>query len=151
VPGTAVFLTRTLHHAPPVLVWHLKHNRALHEYVVVVTVITELMPSLGNEAQLELQKMAPQFWRLTAHYGFMQRPDLPALLHQAAAAHCEVNLSDVTYYVGHETVVPSEDAKHLPRLVEALFATMQRNAARVTEFYRLPHEAVVEIGREIAV
>jgi KUP system potassium uptake protein len=151
VPGTAVFLTRTLRHAPPVLVWHLKHNRALHQYVVVVTAVTELVPSIGEGARLQIEQMAPQFWRLTAHYGFMERPDLPELLRQAAAAYCEVDLSDVTYYVGHETVVASEDAKHLPRWIEALFATMQRNAARVTEFYRLPRESVVEIGREISI
>ncbi|HEX3537623.1 MAG TPA: KUP/HAK/KT family potassium transporter [Stellaceae bacterium] len=151
VPGSAVFLTRTLRHTPPVLVWHLKHNRALHQHVVVITAVTELVPSVGEERRLELQQMAPQFWRLTAHYGFMERPDLPELLRQAAAAHCEVDLSDVTYYVGHETVVASDDAKRLPRLVEALFAAMQRNAARVTEFYRLPRESVVEIGREISI
>jgi KUP system potassium uptake protein len=140
-----------LRHAPPVLVWHLKHNRALHEHVVVVTALTELVPWVGDEARLKVEHMAQQFWRLTAHYGFMQRPDLPELLRQAAAAHCEVDLSDVTYYVGHETVVASDDAKHLPRLVEVLFAAMQRNAARVTEFYRLPRESVVEIGREISI
>ena len=151
VPGTAVFLTRTLRDAPPVLVWHLKHNRALHQYVVVVTVITELVPWAAADARLEVQQMAPEFWRLTAHYGFMERPDLPELLRRAAAAHCEVDLSDVTYYVGHETVVASDDERHLPRWVEMLFAAMQRNAARVTEFYRLPRESVVEIGREIAV
>jgi len=151
VPGTATFLTRTLRDAPPVLVWHLKHNRALHQYVVVVTVVTELVPWVGADSRLEVQQMAPQFWRLTAHYGFMERPDLPELLRQAAAAHCEVDLSDVTYYVGHETVVASDDERHLPRWIEMLFAAMQRNAARVTEFYRLPRESVVEIGREIAV
>jgi KUP system potassium uptake protein len=151
VPGTAVFLTRTQREAPPVLVWHLKHNRALHEHVVVVTVITELVPWVGGGSRLQLEQMAPQFWRLAAHYGFMERPDLPELLRHAAAAHCDVDLSDVTYYVGHETVVASDEAKHLPRLVEALFAAMQRNAAHMTDFYRLPRDSVVEIGREVSV
>jgi KUP system potassium uptake protein len=81
----------------------------------------------------------------------MERPDLPEILRRAAEASCDVNLADVTYYVGFETVVPSEEQQHLPRLVEALFATMQRNAARVTEFYRLPRGAVVEVGREVPI
>ena len=151
VPGSAVFLTRTQRDAPPVLVWHLKHNRALHEYVVIITSITELVPWVGEEARLQLEHMAPRFWRLSAHYGFMERPDLPELLRQAAAAHCDIDLSDVTYYIGHETVVASEDHRKVPRFVEALFAAMQRNAARVTEFYRVPHDSVVEIGREISI
>ena len=151
VPGTAVFLTRTERDAPPVMVWHLKHNRALHERLFVLTVLTEAMPWIDDAARLTFQEIAPRFWRAVARYGFMERPDIPALLQTAHGGGCGVDLSDVTYYVGHETVVPSDGAKALPRWLEALFAAMQRNSAHVSDYFKLPRDAVVEIGREIAI
>jgi KUP system potassium uptake protein len=151
VPGTAVFLTRTLRDAPPVMVWHVWHNRALHERLFVLTIITESVPWVGSSERLTVQEMAPGFWRASARFGFMERPDIPALLRQAHERGCTIDLSDVTYYVGHETVVPRGDAEALPRWVEALFAFMQRNAAHLTDYFRLPAEQVVEIGRQVAI
>ena len=81
----------------------------------------------------------------------MERPDIPALLRQGHERGCAIDHSDVTYYVGHETVVPGEEEKALPRVVEALFAFMQRNSAHLTEYFRLPIDAVVEIGREVSI
>ncbi len=151
VPGTAVFLTRTERDAPPVMVWHLKHNRALHERLFVLTVRTEAVPWIEDATRLTFKEIAPRFWRATARYGFMERPDIPALLRTARAGGCGVGLADVTYYVGHETVVPSDSEKGLPRWLEALFAAMQRNSVHVSDYFKLPRDAVVEIGREIAI
>ena len=151
VPGTAVFLTRTERDAPPVMVWHLKHNRALHERLFVLTVLTEAVPWIDDATRLNVEEIAPRFWRARARYGFMERPDIPALLQTAHAGGCGVDLSDVTYYVGHETVVPSDGDKGLPRWLEALFAAMQRNSAHVSDYFKLPRDAVVEIGREVAI
>jgi len=81
----------------------------------------------------------------------MERPDIPAVLERAHAGGCAFDLADVTYYVGHETIIPRDDEKGLPRWVEALFALMQRNSAHVTDYFKLPPDAVVEIGREIAI
>jgi KUP system potassium uptake protein len=151
VPGTAVFLTRTERDAPPVMVWHVKHNRALHERLLVLTVVTESVPWVKEAARLRFDEIAPHFWRATARYGFMERPDIPALLQSAHAGGCSIDLADVTYYVGHETVVPTDDRMGLPRWLEALFALMQRNSAHVSDYFKLPRDAVVEIGREIAI
>jgi KUP system potassium uptake protein len=151
VPGTAVFLTRTQRDAPPVMVWHLKHNRALHERLLVLTVDTEPTPRVTPSARLAFEEIAPWFWRASAHYGFMERPDIPELLREAHQLGCAIDLADVTYYVGHETVTPREDAKALPRWLEALFAAMQRNSAHLTDYFRLPSDAVVEIGRQISI
>ena len=93
----------------------------------------------------------PRFWRATARYGFMERPDIPALLETARAGGCGIDLSEVTYYVGHETVVPSDSDKRLPRWVGALFSAMQRNSVHVSEYFKLPRNSVVEIGREVAI
>jgi KUP system potassium uptake protein len=81
----------------------------------------------------------------------MERPDIPALLAQARDRGCAVDLADVTYYVGHETVVRREDGKGLPAWEEKLFAMMERNAVHVTGFFRLPVDNVVELGRHVAI
>jgi KUP system potassium uptake protein len=151
VPGTAVFLTRTQRDAPPVMVWHLKHNRALHERLFVLTVNTEPTPWVTPSERLRFEEIAPHFWRASARYGFMERPDIPTLLGEAHELGCTVDLADVTYYVGHETVTPRHDARALPRWVEAMFALMQRNSAHLTDYFRLPPDAVVEIGRQISI
>jgi KUP system potassium uptake protein len=151
VPGTAVFLTRSQRDVPPVMVWHVKHNRALHERLFILTVIIRQVPWVRGDERLAFEEVAPNFWRATARYGFMERPDIPALLAHAHARGCKLDLSDVTYYVGHETIVPREDGAHLPRWLEAIYAAMQRNSVHVSDFFRLPGDSVVEIGREIAI
>jgi KUP system potassium uptake protein len=151
VPGAAVFLTRTNHDVPPVLLWHLKHNRALHETLFVLTGTTESVPWVADSERLTVAEIAPNFWRAAARFGFMERPDVPALLRQAHERGCTIDLSDVTYYVGHETVLPAEDKKALPRWVEALFSVMQRNSIHVSDYFKLPTDAVVEIGREVSI
>jgi KUP system potassium uptake protein len=151
VPGTAVFLTRTQRDAPPVMVWHVKQNRALHERLLVLTIITESVPWVGDAERLNLELLAPNFWRATAHYGFMERPDIPSLLRLAHGQGCGIDIADVTYYVGHETITPGDDPAAMPRWVEALFALMQRNAAHLTDYFKLPPDSVVEIGRQVAI
>ena len=151
VPGTAVFLTRTQRDAPPVMIWHVKHNRALHERLFILTVIIQQVPWISAAERLGFQEVAPNFWRATARYGFMERPDIPALLAHAHARGCKLDLSDVTYYVGHETVVHREDGTALPRWIEQMYAAMQRNSVHVSDFFRLPAECVVVIGREVAI
>jgi KUP system potassium uptake protein len=151
VPGAAVFLTRTSSSTPPVMAWHVKHNRALHEQLLVLRVVTESIPWVNELERQSVIEVAPNFWRATARYGFMERPDIPALLRQARAQGCPLQLDDVTYYVGHETIVHREDGKGLTRWEEALFAAMERNAVHVSDFFRLPCEDVVEIGRQVAI
>src|SRR5207249_3947803 len=119
VPGTAVFLTRTQRGAPPVMVWHVRHNRSLHQRLFVLTVRTRSVPWVKQADRLALEEVAPNFWRGVADYGFMERPDIPALLRVASSRGCKLDLNDVTYYLGHETVLPREDRRALPRWLEA--------------------------------
>ena len=131
--------------------WHVKHSRALHERVFILTVITQMVPVVSMENRLTFELVAPGVWRAVANFGFMERPDVPALLRQAQRGGCGIDLSDVTYFVGHETVVRREDHKGLPAWVETMFAFMQRNSAHVTDYFRLPPDTVVEVGREVAI
>jgi KUP system potassium uptake protein len=151
VPGTAVFLTRTLHDTPPMMIWHVKQNRALHTHILVLSVLIESVPWIADAERLSITAVAPNVWRAAAHYGFMERPDIPAMIEQARDHGCTLDLDDVTYYVGHETVIRREDGEGLPAWEESLFAMMERNAVHVTDFFRLPDEHVVEIGRHVAV
>ncbi len=151
VPGTAVFLSRSKRGVPPVMAWHVKHNRALHEKIVVVNVCVEPIPWVEAADRLHFFQEAPNFWRATANFGFMERPDIPELLLEAKERGCDISLEDATYYVGRETVVSREDGTGLPEWAEVLFATMERNAAHVTDFFKLPPDQVVEIGRQVAI
>ena len=151
VPGTAVFLTRSKEGVPPVMSWHLKHNRSLHERVMVINVSIEPVPFVRVEDRLRILSEGPDFWRATVNYGFMERPEIPPILVEAKARGCDINLDDVTYYVGRETVVSRADGQGLPKWEELIFAAMERNAAQVTDFFRLPVDQVVEIGRQVAI
>jgi KUP system potassium uptake protein len=151
VPGTAVFLTRTEQDTPPVMVWHVKHNRALHEHVFVLRIEVLSVPWLASRERTNLTEVAPNFWRATAYYGFMERPHIPDLLMTSRSLGCTVDLADITYYVGHETVVSREDGDGLPAWQERVFALMERNAIHVSDFFSLPSDQVVEIGRQISI
>ena len=151
VPGTAVFLTRTDMDVPPSLVWHLEHNKALHDRIVVLTVSTVPVPYMRTGERLTMEEIAPNFWRATATFGFMEPSEIPALLEAAKDHGCDIGLDDVTYYVGHATIMHRDDGQGIPRWLEALYAAMERNSSHVGDVLRLPPEATVELGRQVAI
>jgi KUP system potassium uptake protein len=151
VPGSAVFLTRATHDTPPVMLWHVKHNRALHQNLIAITCLTESIPYVDPADRVTLEQVAPDFWRMVAHFGFMERPDIPALLARGHEKGCTLPLDDVTYYVGHETVIHRAEGPAMPAWQEVIFAFMMRNAATVAGFFSLPRSGVVEIGRLVEI
>jgi KUP system potassium uptake protein len=150
-PGTAVFLTRSLTHTPPVVAWYVAHARAVQEQVVAITVETASTPWVAGDSRFSIAEVVPGFWRAVAHYGFMERPDVPRLLKEFSAKGCTINLADVTYFVGMETIVPRESGEGPPRWLVVLFAAMHRNAAHVTDVFNFPRDRVMEIGRQVAI
>ncbi|HEY1884840.1 MAG TPA: KUP/HAK/KT family potassium transporter [Roseiarcus sp.] len=151
VPGTAVFLTRVKDQTPPVMAWHVRHNRALHEYVLALTLTVLSVPWSDPEERLILERIDDRFWRAEARRGFMEHPNTQEILGECKAKGAEVDLDDVTYYVGHETVIPRENGRGMARWQEVLFAVMGRNAERISDYLDLPSDQVVEIGREIEI
>jgi KUP system potassium uptake protein len=151
VPGTGVFLTRTAHVVPPVMIWHVKHNRALPEHLFVLNAVSESVPWINDSERLVVSQVQPNFWRGTAHFGFMEKPDIPAVFKQACAQDCSLDLGDVVYYVGHGTIVPTDDARGLAKWLRTLYIAMERNSVHVSDFFRLPDDGVVFIGRRIAI
>ena len=151
VSGTGVFLTRTAHIVPPVMIWHVKHNRALQEHLFVLNAVGESVPWIKDSERLVVSEVQPNYWRATAHFGFMEKPDIPAVLKQACAQNCSLNLSDVVYYVGHGTIVPGDRARGLAKFQQALYIAMERTSVHVSDFFRLPEDNVVLIGRRVAI
>jgi KUP system potassium uptake protein len=151
VPGSAVFFTRAKDQTPPVMVWHVRKNRALHESVLALTLTVLSIPWTDPDERLTVQHVDDKFWRAEARRGFMEHPDIPEILKECKATGVDVDLDDVTFYVGSETIVPREDGKGIPRWQEALFAALGRNAERISDYLQLPCDQVVEIGREIEI
>jgi KUP system potassium uptake protein len=151
VPGTAVFLARLTRDVPPIVVWHLRHMRSLHGSIVIANVVTELVPYVAAENRVEVHEIAPRVWRVHAHFGFMEQPDIPALLQRAQAKGYPVDASNATYFIGRETVVRREDGGALPRLAQSTFAFLLRNSSEAIEYFRLPRDMVFEIGRQFAI
>ena len=151
VPGTAAFLARSDVAAPPILLWHLKNNRALREAVFIIDVDTAAVPYVAVGNHVEIHEVAPRVWRARVQFGFMERPDIPALLWRVHALGYQFDPADVTYYIAHEQIVAREDGRGLPRPVEAIFAFLQRNCAPLTDYFHVPRDKVVEIGREMAI
>src|SRR5580704_9773242 len=132
VPGTAVFPTRTDRDTPPVMVWHVKHNRALHEHLFVLRVEILPVPWVSSRNRMSIEEVVPNFWRAEARFGFMERPNIPELLATSKALGCTIDLDDVTYYVGRETVIAREDGMGMPAWQERIYSVMERNAAHVS-------------------
>jgi len=151
VSGTGVFLTRTAHIVPPVMIWHVKHNRALQEHLFVLNAVGESVPWIKDSERLVVREVQPNYWRGTAHFGFMEKPDIPAVLKQACAQNCSLDLSDVVYYVGHGTIVTGDKARGWAKFQQGLYIAMERNSVHVSDFFRLPDDNVVLIGRRVVI
>jgi KUP system potassium uptake protein len=149
VPGAAVFLTSSDHETPPVLVHHLRHNKALQETVVLFTVRTEHVPRVDHAAELDMHALGHGFYRLVVHNGFMQTPKVPELLREAAAEKgLPIDFAVTTYYIGRETFLAT-DAGQMGRFSESIFAFMSRNAGSATAYFDLPPDRVVELGMQV--
>jgi KUP system potassium uptake protein len=151
VPGTAIFLTRTLNGTPPVMKWHVKRNGSLHATVLTLNIMIVNEPRVANAERLVIRQQSPGFWCGIASYGFMERPHIPRLLRHVEAQKTGLNFDDATYYLGHETVVRREANDRLPAWQRNIFALMVRNGMHVTDYYYLPSDQVVEISRRVPV
>jgi KUP system potassium uptake protein len=148
VPGAAVFLTSHIDGVPPLLVHHVRHVRSLHETVILVTIVTERVPRVVDE-RFEWQPMPEGLARLTIRSGYMQSPSVPAALALAFQQYeIDVALSDVTYFLGRETLLALSDGE-MGRREETLFAFMTRNSQNATRYFGIPPERVVELGMQI--
>jgi KUP system potassium uptake protein len=153
LPGTAVFLASAPNGVPLALTQFVKHNQVLHQRVLLVTVQIEESPRIADEDRADVYEISPGITRVILHYGFMQYPTVYEGLKLACqqAKLPRLNLSNITYYIGRETIIPREDVPGMWVWREAVFAFLQRNAERTAAFFDVPTGQVVEFGTEIEI
>ena len=149
VPGTAVYMTSGTEGAPVVLLHHLKHNKVLHDEVILLSVQSAEVPDVEDDAErVQVMPLGQGFYRLVATFGFMETPNVPAVLAQARAAGIVAAPAETSYYLGRERLIPTGPAR-MARWRKKLFVVMSRNARSATEFFGLPPDRVVELGAQI--
>ncbi|HEX6903468.1 MAG TPA: potassium transporter Kup [Thermoanaerobaculia bacterium] len=148
VPGTAVFLSRDPRGTPTALLHNLKHNKVLHSKVILLSLQTEEIPAVPPEERIEIQPLGKEFYRVIAHYGFMQDPGVPDVLALLKEKGIPLELMSTTFFLSRETLIPSK-RPGMAIWREKLFALMTRNAQRPTDFFRIPANRVVELGMQV--
>ena len=150
VPGTAVFMTAQPRGTPPALAHNLRHNKVMHEYVVILTVGTKPVPQVTPEEQITVESLGHGIFAMRLIYGFMQDPNVPDALRAAQSKGLAIDADDVTYFLGRETILVTH-RRGMAIWREKLFVLMTRNAVRATAFFRLPPERVVELGVQVEI
>ncbi|MFN9204927.1 MAG: potassium transporter Kup [Gemmatimonas sp.] len=153
VPGTAGFMTGSDDGVPPVLLHHLKHNKVLHERVLLVSVKTADVPETRAAERVRVMPLGHGFWRVVASYGFMQTPNVPSVLEVVDRMGIRCKPMETSYFLGRERLIPvaskTGDKIALSRWRKIVFAIMARNARSATEFFCIPPNRVVELGTQI--
>ncbi|MBI4423433.1 MAG: potassium transporter Kup [Elusimicrobia bacterium] len=148
VPGTAVFMSSTPGATPSALLHNLKHNKVLHAQNFFVTVQPEESPRFAEKERFHVQSLAPDSHAVVARYGFMEDPDVPAILSRLQARGFALNPATATYILSDNTLVTA-GGKRMSAWRIHLFSFLYRNALRPTQFFRLPLNRVIEIGRQL--
>ena len=162
VPGTAVFMTSDATIAPAVLLHHLKHNKVLHQRVFLMSVITREIPQVPDRERIKLESLGEGFYTLVAAYGFMETPDVPAVLAKLEPQGIEVKVMETTFYLGRETLIPTRASRVKRAALAAkglwmavwrkrLFVVMTNNARSATAYFSLPANRVVELGAQVQI
>jgi KUP system potassium uptake protein len=148
VPGTALYLARDPTVAPFALVQNLKHNKVLHERVVILAMHTITTARVYDDHRVQVEHLADDVYRVVARHGFTEDPEVPPVLKRLATQGLEIDPTDTTFFLGRETLL----ATNRPGMAiwrEKLFVFLARNARRATKYFRLPSDRVVELGAEI--
>ncbi len=148
VKGTAVYMDKSPDGTPPALLHNLKHNKILHERVVLLTVVTDEVPTVPKRERTRSESLGNGFHRVTVHYGFMEEPDVPRALKSLRLDGREIDPMDTTFFLGRETLIASEK-RGMALWREHLFAWMSRSEGRATTFFQIPPNRVVELGLQV--
>ncbi|HKT15694.1 MAG TPA: potassium transporter Kup [Allosphingosinicella sp.] len=150
VPGTAVFMTTSPDGIPHALLHNLKHNKVLHERIILLTVKIEDVPFVDDERRTRLDDLGNGFYRLIIRYGFMQEVDVPAALATVDNCGTMFKMMDTSFFLARQTLLPSS-RPGMAIWREKLFAWMLRNAESAMEFFKLPTNRVVELGSQVEI
>jgi len=150
VPGTAVFLTNDPTSAPSSLMHNLKHNKVLHERVVLLNVRTETTPRVAVANRYEMTSLSPDFMLVTLHFGYMEQPHIPRALAAMRKAGLKFDIMTTSFFLGRRTLKTASNSG-MPLWQDKLFIAMTKQAASAPDFFNLPSDRVVELGAQMKV
>ncbi|MGA2892996.1 MAG: potassium transporter Kup [Xanthobacteraceae bacterium] len=150
VSGTAVYLTGRTDVVPVPLLHNLKHNKVIHQRIVLLHVVTENVPHVAPDKRVDVINLTDDFHSMVVHYGFMEQPNVPQALDSCSSRNLHFNLMDTSFFVGRLTIVSSA-ASRLNRIRSKLFEVMHRNALAATEFFQIPPNRVIELGTQVEI
>jgi KUP system potassium uptake protein len=150
VQRTAVYAVANPGTVPQALMHNLKHNQVLHERNVILTVVFADVPWIAFEDRVQVDVLAPGFWKVQVNYGFKNTPDIPKALELCKAQGLPINLFETSYFLSREIVIPTKGAG-MAHWREAFFALMSRNSGSVAGFFRLPNNCVIELGTRVQI
>ncbi|WP_299328103.1 KUP/HAK/KT family potassium transporter [Parasphingopyxis sp.] len=150
VPGTAVFMTTSPEGVPHALLHNLKHNKILHERIVLLTVSILDRPHVSEEDRVKYEDLGAGFYRIILRYGFMQDPNVPVALEKVTTCGPAFRMIETSFFLARQTLLSSENPQMAPWR-EKLFAWMLRNAETAMQFFRLPTNRVIELGSQVEI
>jgi KUP system potassium uptake protein len=150
VAGTAVFLTVDATSTPPALLHNLKHNKILHERVIVLQVDTMDVPRVPESKRVQVERLGKGFYTVIARYGFMEQPDVPAALRSCRPHGIAYDEMETSFFLGRETLVPSQRSR-LGKWRRDFFISLSHSASATKAFFRIPPNRAIELGNQIQV
>ncbi len=150
VPGTAIYLTSRLDVVPVPLLHNLKHNKVLHDRIVLLHVVTANIPRVPPERRIEVAHLGDNFHSIVVRYGFVEQPDIPRALEECNIHELHFNMMDTSFFVGRVTIVADKQSG-IGAIRRRVFEAMHRNALAATEFFRIPPNRVIELGGQVEI
>ena len=150
-PGMGVWLTKVEHGASPMLLRHIEHNRVLHETVVLLTFVSDRRPRVPFHERHSVHRLGHGFYRIQVRLGFMQTPDIPLTLINCNRLGFDADLDHKNYYIAHETIVRRDAGSSMEPISFAIFSFLNRIASRAPDFFKIPHDAIIEVGFRVEV
>ncbi|MGC0953699.1 low affinity potassium transporter Kup [Pantoea agglomerans] len=150
VPGTAVYMSRALNVIPFAMLHNLKHNKVLHERVVLLTLRTEDAPYVHNVRRVTIEQLSPTFWRVVASYGWRETPNVEEIFHRCGLEGLNCRMMETSFFMSHESLIIGKRPWYL-RLRGKLFLALQRNALRAPDQFEIPPNRVIELGTQVEI
>jgi KUP system potassium uptake protein len=150
-PGMGVWLTKVEHGASPMLLRHIEHNRVLHATVVLLTFVSDRRPRVPFHERHSVHRLGHGFYRIEVRLGFMQTPDIPLTLINCKMLGFDADLDHKNYYIAHETIVRREKESSMDAISFAIFSFLNRIASRAPDFFRIPQDAIIEVGFRVEI
>lgn len=150
VPGTAVYFSRATRVIPFALLHNLKHNKILHERVVLLTMRTEDAPYVLNARRVTVEQLSPTFWRVIANYGWRETPDVEEVFQRCWQDGLTCQMMETSFFMSNESLIIGERPWYL-RLRGKLFMMLSRNALRAADQFEIPPNRLIELGIQVEI